>query len=503
MKIFEAGRKRSTLILLVGGYLNTAILVIQGLLLVPFYLHFIGAHTYGLWLATGGILGLLGILNFGIGNILTQRIASAYGKNNTQDIGLYFTNGAVVYLLVFTVFISVGIFLSYFLDFLNSGSELPIEFKGCFQLALLAVGLSILNECTRSFSQAVLQPTLSIFSIAISRVIGTMASIVALYQGYGLWAIPLGMVVCELLIFIFGIFLTIGFIDKFQMKLILDFSIVKEYFKDGGAMFAASVGSSFARESDPILITYILSPEITAAYMISRRAADILFQLLAVFSGSIHSSFSHLIGQGDLDRISKIGCKLLTTITVLSFVGFLSYMYLNTFFVGLWVGKNYQISQNVIVIMGLGFLTSSLRTIVWQLLNGFGDFNYSSSIVFLEGLIKVLLSALALNYIGLLGVPLAFLVTSIFSMGFLYFKLREMIVIRLDHVMVFKFILLTLILSLISSFITRGIAVDGWLKLTLIGLVVMMMISFLLAATNNKFFRRFLRGILDEVAPSS
>ena len=164
----------------------------------------------------------------------------------------------MVYLLVFTVFISLGIFLSYFLDFLNSGSELPVEFRGCFQLALLAVGLSILNECTRSFSQAVLQPTLSIFSIAISRVIGTIASIIVLYQGLGLWAIPIGMVICELLIFIFGIFLTMRFIDKFQIKFCLDLSIVKEYFKHGGAVLAASVGSSFARESDPILITYLL-----------------------------------------------------------------------------------------------------------------------------------------------------------------------------------------------------------------------------------------------------
>jgi len=499
LKIFELSRKRSTLISIFGGYINTAILVIQGLLLIPLYLHFIGAHSYGLWLSTGGILGLLGVLNFGIGNIFTQRIASAFGRDDIQDISLYFFNGVVVYFLVFTIFILIGFFLSYFLGFINSGSELPNNLKECFQLALLAVGLSILNECTRSFSQALLHPTLSIFSVAISRVLGTITSIIALYQSLGLWAIPLGMAVCELLIFIFGIFITIELVNKFKIKLLFDFSIVKEYFKQGGVMFVASIGTSLARESDPILITYMLSPEITAAYMISRRAADILFQLLAIFSGSIHSSFSHLIGQGSFDKISKIGCKMLIIITILSSIGYLTYIYLDTFFVDLWVGKKYQIAQSIIVIMGLGFMASSLRIIIWQLLNGFGDFNYPSRVIFLEGLAKVLFAALALNYWGLIGVPIAFLVTSFFSLFFLYFKLQQMIIIRPNHPMILKFTLLTLTLSFISTFVIKHIDVDSWLELILVTLVLVTIISLLLTTINSKFFKRFFKDILNDL----
>jgi O-antigen/teichoic acid export membrane protein len=41
----------------VGGYLNTTILIVQGLLLVPLYLRFLGPHDYGLWLASGGCSG--------------------------------------------------------------------------------------------------------------------------------------------------------------------------------------------------------------------------------------------------------------------------------------------------------------------------------------------------------------------------------------------------------------------------------------------------------------
>ncbi len=499
MKVLELSRKRSTLISIFGGYINTAILVIQGLLLIPLYLHFIGAHSYGLWLSTGGILGLLGVLNFGIGNIFTQRIANAFGKNDITNISLYFFNGVVVYFLVFIIFISIGIFLSYFFWFIYSGSELPSNLKECFQLALLATGLSILNECLRSFSQALLHPTLSILSVAISRILGTIISIMALYHGLGLWAIPLGMAVCELLIFIFGIFITIELLNKFQIKLLFNFLIVKEYFKQGGVMFVASVGSSLARESDPILITYLLSPEITAAYMISRRAADILFQLLAIFGGAIHSSFSNLIGQGNSEKISKIACKMLIIITILSYIGYITYIYLNAFFVDLWVGKNYQIAQCIIVIMGLGFMASSLRIIILQLLNGFGDFNFSSRVIFLEGLTKVLLGALALNHWGLIGASLAFLGTSIFSLVFLYCKLKQRIIVRLNSLIILKFMFLTLTLSFISAFVVKHIAVESWLELILVALIVLTIISLLLSAIDSKFFKRFFKDILNDL----
>ena len=99
-------RKRATILQALGGYVNTGIIILQGLLLMPLYIRYLGADTYGLWLASGGILGMLGLINFGISSMLVQRIASAYGKNDLDQAGAYFISGMVVYLSIFLLPIS-------------------------------------------------------------------------------------------------------------------------------------------------------------------------------------------------------------------------------------------------------------------------------------------------------------------------------------------------------------------------------------------------------------
>ena len=94
------GHKRATVLLALGSYANTVITIIQGLVLVPLYLYYLGPELYGLWLASGGMLGMLWLMNFGIGSLLTQRVGRAYGRSDFSNLGAYFINGMAVYLLI-------------------------------------------------------------------------------------------------------------------------------------------------------------------------------------------------------------------------------------------------------------------------------------------------------------------------------------------------------------------------------------------------------------------
>ncbi|WP_265943741.1 hypothetical protein [Dechloromonas sp. A34] len=60
-------RKRAITLQALGGYLNTGIQIVQGLILIPMYIHFLGLSLYGFWLSTGAILGMLGVMNLGLG----------------------------------------------------------------------------------------------------------------------------------------------------------------------------------------------------------------------------------------------------------------------------------------------------------------------------------------------------------------------------------------------------------------------------------------------------
>ena len=91
-------RKIATLVQLIGGHINTALVVVQGLILIPMYVNYIGLHIYGLWLASGGVINMLGMINFGIGSMMIQRIASSYSLKDFEGISRYFANALIVYL---------------------------------------------------------------------------------------------------------------------------------------------------------------------------------------------------------------------------------------------------------------------------------------------------------------------------------------------------------------------------------------------------------------------
>ncbi|MDG4476030.1 lipopolysaccharide biosynthesis protein [Thiovibrio frasassiensis] len=468
LPLVPVSRKRATAVLAIGGYVNTGILIVQGLLMVPLYLHFVGAPLYGLWMASGGILGMLGVLNFGVSNMLVQRIANAYGRQDFLKTADYFINGIFVYLAIVLIFMSAGLLVSFFFSELLkvSGGE-SVMLRGCFQLAVVAAGLGILNECLRSFAQALLRPIFSMVTIALSRIVGIAVIISLLFRDAGLWAIPVGMLFAEILILFFGLIQTVSLFRGLRVKISIDSTIIKEYFQLGGAMFIARLGSALSRESAPLLITYFLRPELTTAYMVTRRAADMVSQLLAVIYGAAHSAFSHLVGHGDKEKTSEVATRLLIMIFVFGLVGFVTYVTMNHSFVTLWVGEAFALNQEIILMIGIAFFASSLRNMVWQVLNGFGDYQYSSRVILFEGVGKILLSAVLLGFLGMPGEPLALVVTSIIAMIAMCVKLQRHVELKISNKEMVNALVITLVLFVFAELGARMINPSSWVVFVL------------------------------------
>lgn len=458
------GRRRATILLAAGGYVNTGIVIVQGLLLVPLYLHYIGAHTYGLWLASGGILGMLMLMNFGISSMLIQRVSSYYGQQNFEQTGVYFFNGLVIYFFICLLFGLVSWGVSVWVPaILKITGEQANLLRYCFQVAVIAMVISILNECLRSFSEALLRPVVPMIGMAIGRIIGIAVTIWMLFYDFGLWAIPIGLLIAEGVIFIVNLFNAILLFKKLSGKIRLDRKIIKEYVQIAPALFMAQSGNALSQQSEPLLITMFIGPEVTTAYMITRKAADLVFLMISVLYGTAHSSFSHLVGEKNNEKIQSIVSKLLLFVFISSLIGFAAYVGANQVFVTLWVGEKFVLGQVVIFFIGISFFARSLRNIVWQLLNGLGDFTYTSGIIALEGVGKVGLAALLLAWIGVVGVPCALVFFCILSFVILGSRLKKILLIKIDFGIMIRFLLSIAALFLASILIAQSSAsYESW-----------------------------------------
>lgn len=459
-------RRQATILQAFGGYINTAIVVVQGLLLIPLYLKFIGGYTYGLWLATGGMLGMLGMVNFGISSLLIQRVASCYGKKNLSQAAAYFANGLNVYICISLIYGFVAWIASIWLpEILRlSGAEAKL-LKDCFQLAAVAMVLGILNECLRSFAQALLRPLIPMIAMGVGRVLGIFVTVWLLFNDYGLLAIPIGTLVLESVVFVSNLSYTSNLFKGLGAKFRFNRSIVKEYLITSPALLMARIGSTLSQESEPLIITLFLGPEVTTAYVVTRRAADIVFRLLSVIVGSTMGSYSHLVGEGNHERIGKVTCNLLLLSFSLAVIGFATYVGANQFFVALWVGEEQLLSDSVILLVALGYLVYSFRALVGRLLYGHGDFNYTSLVILTEGLVRVFLAIAFLKLYGISGIPLAFTVICSIAVAWLGWRLVDKLELSINYSVVLKLILASTVIFLINMFISNyGITISGWIE---------------------------------------
>ena len=63
-------RTRKAAAIAIFGYLQFAVAIVTGVFLVPLTLHSIGARTWGVWLASGEVLGYAGMADLGVLSVL-------------------------------------------------------------------------------------------------------------------------------------------------------------------------------------------------------------------------------------------------------------------------------------------------------------------------------------------------------------------------------------------------------------------------------------------------
>lgn len=82
------------------GYLQFGLALCGGLVLVPLVLGHLGARTYGLWLASGELLGYAAMVDLGVLGVLPWMLAEADGRRDRESMRALLANGLAVGVLV-------------------------------------------------------------------------------------------------------------------------------------------------------------------------------------------------------------------------------------------------------------------------------------------------------------------------------------------------------------------------------------------------------------------
>lgn len=407
-------RRRAALVTLFGGQARVLVSTATALILIPFYLTHIGAELYGAWLGSGGILAWLAVLDLGLASLMVQKIAEAHGRGDRALIGEYFSTGfALQFIVVLLLVAAAKIIAPVFPRWMGIEGSAEAQLSFAFVLAAVANGLSILNNGIVGFLKALQITVLPNAVSIVGVVIGAVSTLLLLLSGYGLVSIPAGLIFAVLAqIGVNGAQSVLVYRQEIRAPLRPSRETTREFLAVSGPMFVSKLSSAAAYRSDATFIAILIRPELATAYVLTRRAADIVTRLLDLFGGAAFAPFAHLSGGAERSRAPAVHRNIVQGYIGAGVIMIGTFFATNATFVSLWVGPEFFLGQDLTLLIGVAILLGGGYSLVNYLLGATGRITTSAWINVAEAAARVPVMLLLLATLGVAGLPLAILLTA-------------------------------------------------------------------------------------------
>ena len=409
-------RRRATRLNLFFQYSSIGLTVLQGFALVPFYLRYIDGATYGAWLASGNIVAWLAVVDPGLGAVLQQRVARFLGQKAPRELGEAIGTGIIISLSIALLVFAAGLVLAPWVPMVtgasgSSGRSLTQAFAlSCAAEAVLLVDLAIAAVLLGLMKRMVATGV----SYLISTLLGVVATIVLLLNGYGLSSIPLGLLIRSvLLVLSHGILLLYILRKELRLAPRPSGAEFRNVIGMSAYTWTARLANSLVGNVDALLISRYFGPAQVTSYVLTKRASEVLSQVVGRVGAAFSPAMAHAWGAGSSESLQIIALRLLRLATWLSLFGFAGYTALNREFLGLWVGPHLYGGLGLTVLLGVAAALLSVESVTSAILFAVGGTRASSTATATSaaGRFTVSLALLALGG-GAWAIPFATLTVS-------------------------------------------------------------------------------------------
>jgi len=476
-----------------GGYILTFLAIVQGLLLIPLYLSYINVDLYGYWLTILSVISLLNIVNFGINEVVVPRISRAYALKDYDEMMSYFVNSLIIYITTCVIFFFLCLFASLFLnEILNIAPQSFFVIKTCFFIATTTSIITVVNQLLADFSNATLKPQFQMITRIVSQILGLGVTVFLVINDYGIVSIAIGLLLSEALGCLVSGFYVYRKIKVYNKKFQINILKIKELLSLVPAMFSAILGNKLIDESPQLIITNIISAEMTTAYVVTKKVAEIILRLVRTSIISLLPSLSNANAKEELWKQQKIVKIILFIGSLFSFVSFSMYIMLNKNFVNLWLSQSIALDQAVILLIGLSTFVFSMVEIFKYFHFSIGNFEYPSYLALLGGVFSTCFSLIFVSSLGVLAMPVGCLIVAsiiLILSSYNFFKRLEM---SISIGSVKRAILFVAFIVLIGTNVLKFDFASGWMDF----IITLTFLSLILLGTSVVFYYKQLIKIL-------
>lgn len=345
-------------------------------LAVPIMIDVLGTEKFGVWSTLLSIMSWAVFFDLGIGNGLRNKVATALASGDRNDARLYIASGyTMIGLIVITIW-SVVTIAAYFLPWqsvFNTSAITETELRQTFQITAFFVLLNFWIGIVTALFGAVQQTSfvelgrlitnllVLVFVFALAKTANS--SIVGLAILYGL------------ALLLSNLFLSLIFFRRnrdLYPRVHLEKRHTQPLLLLGSQFFVVQLAVLVIFTTDKIIITQIFGPEHVTAYDIVFKIFSLILVVHGLLMGPLWSAYTDAYEAGELAWIKRILRRQLQVFGGIAAIVFVLAL-LTQEIVRLWVGDWLEISNTLVLSMGLFVLISCWNNIFAFVVNGIGE----------------------------------------------------------------------------------------------------------------------------------
>lgn len=403
-----------------------AVMVLSVSLTIPY----LGAQRFGIWMTIASFAGMLTFLGLGVGNALTNHVASCASRSDAALLRRAISGGLGLLLMIGLVVGAVLWLLAAWLPWAKlikvDDVLLLLEAQSAAKLFALLFGLNLFTTGIQSVF-AGLQRSFEVYLVSA---LGSLASLLALWLAAQAQAGLPVLLAATLGTQSLSILLLLGVLVRRKLLALggINLAIRQEtsgLIRIGGLFFILQVGTMIGWGADALIISSALGPTAVAVYSIAQRLFQFVTQPLAMMNSPLWGAYADAHAKGDVAFIRRtLRASMLLTLGV-SMLGVTILFFNSEWLLHYWTGGNVLVPMLLLGLVALWTVLESCGVAFAMFLNGVQVVKQQVIVVSIFCVFVLPLKIWGVNSVGLIAIPLAtmtvYALTHIYFYGFVYY----------------------------------------------------------------------------------
>jgi O-antigen/teichoic acid export membrane protein len=419
-----ASQYKASLYNYIFNSVNTIVVIINGIILVPVYFHYISLSTYGAWLASGNVVGMLGLLESGFASVITQRMSAAIVTNDRNGFqklaGANISSALIMGSLIFLLGLLVA---SHVPGWVNCESSDMDDIKIAFILSLSSTCICILVSFFGVFPQ-VWQDTKAVGMINVFTNFLSIASLVVyLLCGFNILSIPMSYLTraCANLL-LQGSWIIIIWKKKKEESPVFETSTLILVLKSCIFPLVSKIANTIGGNSQSFILASFISPSVSAVYELTSKVAKSLCTFMTNANGSFFALFALTISKGDKAETDMMFKKVSSIFSFALFTSMIFTLCITKGFMTYWVGVEKYGGYVLLSFIIADTIYTSLNGYINNVLYCAGLINKSALLDMLKMVTYIVILLVLLPFCDSYAIPISSALSAVLFL-LVYFKL--------------------------------------------------------------------------------